>query len=215
MDVTPKFQLPVAILCTVILGSCDKSVSPTGPGPVPVVATANVENQPCTEADALATFESWSAVINQVRRGHDQSSRVDAFARCQYRLFQDGRTFTFKSGEVFLGGANVNWDYETLDALGATREEAIANLEANETRVWLVPILTGGGLGTPVEQHLIRTPYKDGTIVNLGRVLQQHRAFWTTLPPGEYLSVFSSRSEAFFTFPAEDFLATVHLVIIP
>jgi hypothetical protein len=160
-------------------------------------------------------FNNFLGSLRHGLRSANPSSLTEAFTQCQYRLFFDGETIVFRSGDVFLGGVNVNWDFETLDALGATRAEAIADLQAQQTRVWLAPLEADGSIGELVEQTLERTPYKNGISPSGRRVVQQHRAFITSLPPGEYVSVFEATWDEFRGFPAGGFQATVRLVITP
>jgi hypothetical protein len=169
----------------------------------------------CTYADAQSLFNNFSSAFALRARGPSPSSPVDAVTNCQYRLFFDGATFTFAQQDVFLGGINLSWDVETAGLLGITREEAIADLEATETRVWLARVESDGTVGALVEQPLLRTPYKDGVHPALGRVVQQHRAYITSLPAGEHLSIFEMTWQEFHGLPAGEFQATVHLVITP
>lgn len=169
----------------------------------------------CTQADAQSIFHNWSGTVWHGLRGEVPSRPAARFGECQYRLYLDGEMFTFAQGDVILGGVNVFWEFEILDALGMTREEAIADLEATEERVWLARVQADGTVGELIEQPLSRTPYRDGTYPEIGRVVQQHRAFVTSLPAGEYLSLFWARWEAFPGLPAGELNATVRLLITP
>jgi len=62
---------------------------------------------------------------------------------------------------------------------------------------------------------VMRTPYKDGVHVQLGRVVQQHRAFRASLSAGEYQTVLTVKFPEFQGIPGGELVATVHLVIIP
>jgi hypothetical protein len=168
----------------------------------------------CTYADAQITFNSWSAALTLRRRGIDASRPVDAISRCQYRLFWDGETVTFPAGDVFVGGVNLFFTIDELGLFGATRQMGIAGLDAIEVRVWLVPIL-GGTPGDPIEQVVLRTPSKNGTLLDGTAIVQQHRGIITSLPPGQYLSVTEFKFPQFFSYPAEEFVSTVNLVITP
>ena len=167
----------------------------------------------CTYDDTQLIFNSWLAVLKHGLRATIPSKPADAFTECQYRLFFDGTTINFKEGDVILGGINVLWDFETLSAFGITREEAIADLETTDTRVWLARVETDGTVGEFVEQLLLRTPYKDGMHHAFGRFVQQHRAFVTSLSSGEYLSVFEAKWNEFHGFPAGGINSTVRLVV--
>ncbi len=130
-------------------------------------------------------------------RGQDHPGLLDAYGRCQYRIFRDGETFTFCEDDFFLGGTVVFWDYKVA---GISRAEAIAEMELASDRVWL----------DGVEQVLERTAYKNLKSVNLGLLVYQVRGFVTQLPPGDHVSVWVG------SFPGTpDETATVHLDILP
>lgn len=164
--------------------------------------------QPCTMGDAKAMFEGLQIPVHVMRpRGIDEPKLLDSLGRCQYRLFRDGAMFTFSEEDVFLGGVVELYDYESG---GLTRQEAIAELESIQDRAWLAPVLPGGATGDWVEQSLMRTAYKNIESAVLGLTVLQHRAFITSLPPGEYLSYWESSYQG-----TLDLTATVRLIITP
>jgi hypothetical protein len=116
-------------------------------------------------------------------------------------------TFTFTDEDVFLGGIVQLYDYENA---GLSREEAIADLESIQDRVWLAEVLSGGVTGAWVEQPLMRTAYKNIESAVLGLTVLQQRAFITSLPPGEYLSYWESSYQG-----VPDLTALVRLIIAP
>ena len=174
-----------------------------------------VPSDACTRGDAELLLNNFLGGLKLSRREASPSNPADAFTECQFRLYRDGAPVVFKEGDVFLGGMNLLWDFATAEQLGVTREEMLADMEATETRVWLARILPDGTPGPLVEQPLRRTPYKDGMHPTLGRVVQQHRAFITSLPAGEYVSVFEASWQEFHGLPAGELHSTVHIVIVP
>ena len=149
------------------------------------VAAADPTQRPgCTIGEAQQNFQ---APLQHI---------IGNFA-CQYRVFLDGRSFTYCEDDVILGGTNLNVEYK---ALGWTREERIAYLERFGDRVWL----------DGIEQQLIRTAYKDGQSPTFGQVVYQHAAVITQLPVGDHVSYWES------TFDGSlDGSATVQLHILP
>jgi hypothetical protein len=140
--------------------------------------------QRCTNGEALSNFQS-------------PLEHIFGDFACQYRVFFDGRSFTYCEGDVILGGDNVSIEYA---ALGLSREEGIAELERLGDRVWI----------DGVEQQLMRTEYKDGQHPVFGHVVYQHRAFITTLPVGDHVSYWEGTFDG-----APDGSATVLLRILP
>lgn len=169
------------------------------PGVSPVVgASAATQPERCTIGDASALFQV-SPLPNQVMRprGQDHPGLLDAYSRCQYRLFRDGETFTFCQDDFFLAGTVAFFDYK---AAGVSRAEAIAEMELFNDRVWL----------DGVEQALSRTAYKDLNSVTLGLTVYQVRGFIAHLPPGDHVSVWVG------SYPGTpDDIATVYLHILP
>lgn len=184
------------------------SILVTSISPAEALRRAEVNAQPCTMGDARAIFEALPIAVHVIRpRGIEGPKLLDSLGRCQYRLFRDGATFTFSEKDVFLGGVVELYDYENV---GVTREEAIADLGSIQDRVWLAEVLPGGATGVWVEQPLMRTAYKNIQSVVLGLTVLQHRAFITSLPPGEYLSHLESSYQG-----VPDLTATVRLIITP
>jgi hypothetical protein len=165
------------------------------------------EVEPCGIGDAQAMFQVLVIPVAIMRpRGIDQSKLVDSLSRCQYRLFSNGATYTFSEYDVFLGGIVWLGDYK---ARGITRQDAIAEIEATDDRVWMAELGPAGEIGELVEQPLMRTSYKTIPHPVFGMTVYQQRAFITQLPPGEYVSVWES------TFQGAIETATVHLNITP
>jgi hypothetical protein len=116
---------------------------------------------------------------------------------CQYRLFWDGDTMTFCEDDVILGGVVAFWAYK---ASGISRADAIADLDLITDRVWL----------DGVAQVLTVTAYKDANHPLFGRLVYNHRAFITQLPPGDHVSVYVQ------SYPGEpDFVSTIYLHVLP
>lgn len=173
-----------------------------------VLAPASASpDRECTRGDAQALAEALPVAAAMRARGHDHPGILEAFGACQYRVFRDGRTFTFNESDHFVGGIVWLWNYM---ASAITRNEAIADLELREDRVWLAAKRPDGTLGERVEQPLERTAYKGLKHPVFGLVVYQHRYFITQLPAGEYVSYWESTYPG---LPTER--ATVNLVILP
>jgi hypothetical protein len=140
-------------------------------------------------------------------RGHDHPGLLEAFATCQYRVFFDGRAFTFNESDHVVGGIAWLSDYK---AAGISRDEAISEIEGIDDRVWLAKRQPDGSLGERIEQSLTRTAYKGLLHPVFGQIVYQHRAFVTQLPAGEYVSYWESTSAG---LPTES--AIVELLILP
>jgi hypothetical protein len=174
-------------------------------------AIANAAEPACTKADAhllLQQLERGAFLF--FARGETDRRIVDVFQRCQYRLWFDGATFTFRENDVFLGGSVFFWSESELEEMGWTRRQAVADLEAIEARVWLAPVLPDGSIGELVEQQLRQTPVKTVPHTVFGKSVATQVAFIARLPAGDYVSVYQESK------PGEPvFEATVHLHIVP
>jgi hypothetical protein len=167
-----KLVLAVAVLSVTMLAAGS------------VAAAEPAEGPRCTIGEALANFEAPLPHII----GHFD---------CQYRLFFDGRSFTYCEDDLILGGNNPFVDYQ---AEGWSREEGIAFLERVGDRVWL----------DGIEQQLMRTAYKDGRRPDGSHVVYQHHAFITQLPVGDHVSYWEGTFDG-----VVDESATVELHILP
>lgn len=127
-------------------------------------------------------------------------------ARCQFRLYADGETFTFSDQDYILGGIFNYWSYEEMEEFGWTRAEAIADLDLYSSRLEMARVV-GGVVGTFEDVPLILTPYRDA-LAPPGHVVYNQRAIITQLPAGEYLVRYT---ESYPGFP--DFTATMRVVI--
>jgi hypothetical protein len=169
-------------------------------------ATAASNEPPCSHGDALAVFESFGTFT----RLHDVLS-------CEYRLYEDGRHYTFNDEDWFAGGIAWFFTDEELEQFGMTRQEGIAELETITNRLWLAKIGPRGKVGTPVEQSLMQTAYKDTSL--FGGLVYTHYGVILNLPPGDYLSIYeeSCGSEFLQEFFCGDkvFHAEVTLHVLP
>jgi hypothetical protein len=142
--------------------------------------SARAETAQCSHGDAAALFEQFITLrFNQPGEGLSPA--------CQYRLFFDGQEFTFNEDDWFLGGVTATYDYRLA---GVTRDEAIADLEKHENRLWLSEICPNGVIGPAVEQTLTETRYKDAMHPVLGHVVYRQDGLILHLPRGDYLSTF-------------------------
>lgn len=186
------------------------------PAATPVTATAPATSpaERCTLADAQSLLNSFLTGL-MLRRSGSPSRPAEAITECQFRLYLDGETVVFREGDVFLGGLNLFWTVEEMQGMGVTRAQAVADLEAMEVEVWLAPLLPDGSQGTPVEQPLQLTPFVDAMHPVLGRVVQQHRAFITSLPAGEYAVIVEVTWQPFQGMPGGEAHFNINLVITP
>jgi len=161
------------------------------------IAPAAVQER-CTEGDAEALLQV-SPLPRQVMqpRGQDHPGLLEAYSSCQYRVFNDGATYTFCESDFIVGGIVAYWDYK---ASGISRADAIAEMESAVDRVWL----------DGVEQTLRVTAYRDLYSVNLGLTVYQVRAFVTQLAPGAHVSEWVATYD-----DGSVDTATVHLDIVP
>ena len=139
---------------------------------------------PCTYGDAMQTFQAPFT-----------GNLLDS--ECQYRLYEDGETFTFCEGDYILGGVVSFLPYKVL---GISREEAIGYMELYEDRVWI----------DGVQMPLMRTAFKNGVRPSTGEMdVYQHAAFISQLPVGEHTSYWE-------TFHPDEgmFTTTIDLVVL-
>lgn len=158
---------------------------------VSVVSAApseSVDEAGCTSGNARSMFESFFSFLE------------DAVPPCQFRLFWDGQTVTFCEDDVILGGVNYRWGYDELGELGMSREDAVADLELFEDRVWL----------DGVEQLIEETAIKDADTERFGRIVWLQHAFFAQLEPGDHTSLWVGSYDG-----VPDASATVTLHIVP
>jgi hypothetical protein len=167
----------------------------------------------CTLGDAQALFQGLAVPAVMVERDLEHPRFVrrlggvdDTPGQCQYRTWNDGATYTFSETDYFLGGSAAFVDYE---GQGLTRKEVMDELDAVQSRLWLVE-LPPGGSGEPVEQPLMQTAYKQITTPDGVKLLYVQVGFIGHLPAGEYLSILEETPPG---GPAVTY--TVHLVITP
>src|SRR5688572_18010922 len=185
-------HLAAAVVLLVLL------VLPTAP---PAAGAAG----PCTRGAAQALLQGFGVATRLGDRPVPPSLGIDYF-RCQFRLYEDGVTFTFSDQDYILGGIARFVTYDELEEFGWSRAEAIALLESITEEVEIATVV-GGNVGTFELVPLIVTSYRDA-IASPGLVVYNHRAFITKLPAGEYLVRYTEH------LPGEpDFIATVRLVI--
>ena len=141
-------------------------------------ATAAPVEPPCSQGDALAVFESFGTFVRL----------NEEVPPCQYRLYADREHFTFDDEDWFVGGIAQFFTYEELEQFGMTRDEGIAELETITSQLWLAKIGPRGKVGTPVEQSLMETSYKDSSL--FGGLVYKHVGVILNLPPGDYLSIY-------------------------
>lgn len=110
---------------------------------------------------------------------------VNGRQTCQYRLYEDGWTYSFAANEPFLGG--IVW-YDPYQSEGMTRAQAVAILAGLGNRVWLAPKDSQGNFGTGAEIPLSCTAFKDAVIKGLGKIVYIQCSYIGNLPAGEYQS---------------------------
>jgi hypothetical protein len=144
----------------------------------PASAASSAVEPPCSYGDAMAVFDSFATFV-QLEGG---------VPPCQYRLYANREHFTFNDEDWFVGGVAQYFTYEELEQLGMTREEGIAELETITSRLWLAKVSSRGKVGTPIEQSLMQTAYKDSSL--FGGLVYTQVGVILNLPPGDYLSIY-------------------------
>jgi len=171
----------------------------------------NQGGQPCSLGDAhslLQAIEVFNLVmvgrdLQQPRRVLTFGGEVDHPGQCQYRLFEDGATYTFSENDFFLGGAAIAVPYELWEI---PPEEVEDQWEEITSRVWLAKLPAG----ERIEQPLIFTAWRRITSPEWGKVMYSQRGFIGHLSSGEYLSVLEEHWPG---YPPD--IYEVHLVITP
>jgi hypothetical protein len=154
----------------------------------------------------LQSFGVAARLGDRLDEGLDPPSLGADYYRCQFRLYEDGETFTFSDQDYILGGIAVFYTYDELEEFGLSRAEAIADLESITDEVEIATVV-GGNVETFEPVSVIVTPYRDA-LSSPGLVVYNQRAFIVKLPAGEYLVRYTQQ------YPGEpDFIATVRLVI--
>ena len=120
---------------------------------------------------------------------------------CQFRLFWDDRTVTFKSTDYILGGAVMLEQYKDH---GLSRLEGITELRKEDVIVRLGPL--GDEL---VEMDLLETTFKDA-VRNDQQIVYKGVGFITQLEPGEYIN----QTEFYYEGEIES-VVTVHIIVEP
>jgi hypothetical protein len=185
----------------------------TGLMAVPAAPAEAAKDQPCTQGDAQALFETL-VVANQIllREGADHPW-ADTLIHCQFRFFWEGgdpllgQPVKFSEDDIFLGGLVYFLPYQDL---GLTRREAVAILEQVEVRTWLAEV-TDGSVGSPVEQPLMETVVKSTATADLGLLVHKQWGYIAQLPAGTYVST----TEATDPFSDAEYLWRVEVVITP
>ncbi len=123
---------------------------------------------PCTTQGARMLFQYSMLGFDPVNAG---TPIADLVLRCQYRLYLDGETVTFRENDVFLGGIAYWYTEAELAELGWTWRQAIADMESIDQRVWLARVRADGSIGRLVEQPLRSTAYRHYTHSEMGRLV--------------------------------------------
>jgi hypothetical protein len=169
-------------------------------------ARADTE-QTCTYGGAQALLQA--APVGATQSGtSDRAHLGELWEACQFRLYRDGETITFREDDYILGGIAAFWFYEEIDEFGWTRAEAIEDMRLVTDRVEMA-IVTDGIAGPFEPVPLIVTRYRDAPLFG-GHIVWNHRAFITQLPAGEYLVRWT---QSYPGFP--DFESTVRLLVTP
>ncbi len=150
-----------------------------------VTAPAQAERRlTCGPGEVNAAFQALPVgfhIVNEQGSNNKMAGLGGAIAACQYRVFFDGATFTFREGEPFVGG--IIWLNEYKD-LGISRQEAIADINT------IVDTVTLNKVGDPpVEQDLMSSAFKNFEHPQLGQTVYQSRGFITELEVGTYESL--------------------------
>lgn len=160
-------------------------------------STGTTQQAVCSEGDLAALGQVLPIAYRMYQNGQDHPGLLEAYHDCQYRVFNDGATYTYCEGQTILGGV-VELDFYKSE--GISRKEAIGYIEAASDRVWI----------DGVEQTLYRSAYKDYNRPVVGVTVYQNRSFTIALAAGDHVSTYVS------TYPGyPDFTATITLHILP
>ena len=199
--------VPGVILLLVSLAACESaSVTPEPPPTRSASVNETLDPAaPCTKGTAQAFLKNFGKASRLGDRM--ESTRLgDYYRHCQFRLYEDGKTFRFSDQDYIVGGIAQFFTFHALEELGMSRAEAIADMESITEEVDIATIV-GGNVGTFEPVPLIVTKYRDA-LASPGLVVYNHRAFITKLPAGQYFVRSTER------FPGEpDNIDTVRLVI--
>lgn len=188
-----------------------------------VAVAACIGVQPArAQADGPCTYSGAQALLFEGPVAATQSDRSDRphlgelWRECQFRLYRDGETVTFRQGDYILGAIAVWWSYQQMDEFGLSRAEAIDDLELVTDQIEIA-VVTDGIAGPFEPVPVIVTSYRDAQLevaavedAAEGHIVFNQRGFISQLPAGEYLVRWT---QAYPGFP--DFVSTVRLLVTP
>jgi hypothetical protein len=169
-------------------------------------ARADTE-QPCSYGGAQALLQMAPVAATQ-SDGSDRPHLGQLWEECQFRLYLDGETVTFREDDYILGAIAWWWTYEEMAEFGWSRAQAIDDLQLVTDRIEMATV-TDGVAGPFEPVPVIVTKYRDAPLFGMHIVFNQ-RAILTQLPAGEYLVHWT---ESYPGFPDED--STVRLLVTP
>lgn len=169
---------------------------------------AQAATEECTTGNAQAILNAGPTIAQTVwfPGRAPNGNAVHAISQCRYSLFLDNQTFAFSCQDTFVGQIAHLEPYKDL---AESRPAAISEITRYVDRAWIAPVLPDGTTGPLVEQTLHNSAFKNTEAYGM-KAVYQNRGFATTLPPGEYVSIWESRYDG-----SVDDAATVHLTITP
>lgn len=168
--------------------------------------------EPCTYGGAQALLQAAPIAATQSDRS-DRPHLGQLWDECQFRLYRDKETVTFREGDYFLGAIAVWWSYEEMDEFGWNRDEAIDDLELVTDRIEIA-VVTERKRGPFESVSVIVTQYRDAQLFGSHIVFNQ-RGFIAQFPAGEYLVRWTQSYPGSSAFPACRDVSTVRLVVTP
>jgi hypothetical protein len=168
--------------------------------------------EPCTYGGAQALLLEAPVAATQSDRS-DRPHLGELWEECQFRLYRDGQTITFREGDYILGAIAVWWTYDEMDEFGLSRGEAIEDLQLITDRIEIAK-LDGRKRGPFEPVPVIVTSYRDAQLFGTHIVFNQ-RGFIAHLPAGEYLVRWTQSYPGSIAFPAFRDESTVRLLVTP
>jgi hypothetical protein len=159
----------------------------------------------CRYGDVKALFNAWPVIVSvQAARGLDTRMVGQAHGAtggpCQYRLFaghaptETPPIQTFTSRQFFWGGISWAFPYALF---GVTRAQAQGDLELIKDTVYIIPAGEDwsydlGDLAAH-EQPLLKSAFRHAVSINGDLALTQQRGVIEELPPGHYISLWTTQ----------------------
>jgi hypothetical protein len=116
----------------------------------------------CTYGGAQALLLEAPVAATQFDRS-DRPHLGELWEECQFRLYRDGETVTFREGDYILGAIAVWWTYKDMNEFGWSREQAIEDLRLVTDRIEVADV-NGRKRGPFEPVPVIVTSYRDAEL---------------------------------------------------